>query len=148
VTTQRVPIPEAARRLGVSIPTVKRRLKRGELAGVQEPTRGGFKWFIDLEPVESPEPPGEPPPEDSREDSREPPVSPLAVQRAQEMAEYTERLLAPWRTIVQQQAEEIGALKAQLAAATATAPPPETASAPPAEGRTGRSWWARLWGLS
>jgi hypothetical protein len=46
VTPHRVPIPEAVRVLGVSIPTVKRRLKRGELAGERERTASGFKWLV------------------------------------------------------------------------------------------------------
>jgi hypothetical protein len=41
--TTRLAIPEAARVLGVSIPTVKRRLKSGALCGEQEPTPSGFR---------------------------------------------------------------------------------------------------------
>lgn len=41
-----VPIAEAARRLGVSADTVRRRLKRGELEGEQHPTAQGFTWLV------------------------------------------------------------------------------------------------------
>jgi len=41
-----VPMTEAARRLGVSVDTVKRRLKRGDLTGEQLPTPQGFTWLI------------------------------------------------------------------------------------------------------
>jgi len=41
-----VPIAEAARRLGVSADTVRRRLKRGELEGEQHPTAQGFVWLV------------------------------------------------------------------------------------------------------
>jgi len=41
-----VPIAEAARRLGVSPDTVRRRLKRGELEGEQHPTAQGFTWLV------------------------------------------------------------------------------------------------------
>ncbi len=44
-----VPIAEAARRLGVSVDTVKRRLRNGELQGHKQPGRGGFSWLIELE---------------------------------------------------------------------------------------------------
>jgi hypothetical protein len=62
----------------------------------------------------------------------------LLAQRAEEMARYTATLLAPLHAQLAAQAEEIGALKTQLAAVTQ--------SAPPAEGQTGRSWWQRLFG--
>jgi len=46
--TQRVPLREAAARLGVSVDTVRRRLRRGELTGVQAPTPQGFTWLVDV----------------------------------------------------------------------------------------------------
>jgi len=39
---------EAARRLGVSIDTVERRLKRGELQGQQEQRGKGWRWLIEV----------------------------------------------------------------------------------------------------
>ena len=42
----RLSVDDAARHLGLSRPTVKRRLKSGALRGVQEKTPSGFKWFI------------------------------------------------------------------------------------------------------
>jgi excisionase family DNA binding protein len=45
----RVTIAEAAHRLGVSVDTVKRKLRRGELRGYKQPGgRGGFSWLIEL----------------------------------------------------------------------------------------------------
>ncbi len=41
-----VPIAGAARGLGVSADTVRRRLKRGELEGEQHPTAQGFTWLV------------------------------------------------------------------------------------------------------
>ena len=123
VTPHRVPIPEAARVLGVSIPTVKRRLKRGELAGERERTPSGFKWLVLLplaEGAESPPPesPG-PPTGESPAAPRESPVSPLVTQRAQEMAAYTRQLLEPLHARLEAQAERIGRLEEQLERATA-----------------------------
>jgi excisionase family DNA binding protein len=44
-----VTIAEAAHRLGVSVDTVKRKLRRGELHGYKQPGgRGGFSWVIEL----------------------------------------------------------------------------------------------------
>lgn len=53
--TERVSIAEAAERLGVSQDTIRRRLKKGELAGEKEPTPQGFVWRIEL-PGEADEP--------------------------------------------------------------------------------------------
>jgi len=52
MTAERVSIKEAAERLGVSADTVRRRLKRGELAGEREKTPQGFVWRVEL-PVEA-----------------------------------------------------------------------------------------------
>ncbi len=46
---EQVTIAEAARRLGVSQDTVKRKLRRGELKGRQQPRPQGFTWIIELE---------------------------------------------------------------------------------------------------
>ena len=40
---------EAARSWGVSVDTVKRRLRRGELHGRKQPRPQGFTWLIELE---------------------------------------------------------------------------------------------------
>ena len=64
--TERVPIKEAAERLGVSADTIRRRMKKGELVGEKEPTPQGYEWRIVLpveesnagdERQEAPEPP-------------------------------------------------------------------------------------------
>jgi hypothetical protein len=39
---------EVARRLGVSVATIRRRLHSGELQGFQEPTSQGFKWLVEV----------------------------------------------------------------------------------------------------
>ena len=43
-----VSIPEAAAHLGVSEDTIRRRLRKGELAGHQEKTAQGFRWKVDI----------------------------------------------------------------------------------------------------
>ena len=47
---ERVPIKEAAERLGVSPDTIRRRLKAGELTGEREKTAQGFIWRVVLPP--------------------------------------------------------------------------------------------------
>jgi len=39
---------EAARRLGVSVDTVERRLKRGDLQGQQEKRGKGWRWLVEV----------------------------------------------------------------------------------------------------
>ncbi len=57
----RFSIDDAARMLGVSRPTIRRRLRDGVLKGTQVTTPHGRKWYVDLEGVtpESPRPPTE-----------------------------------------------------------------------------------------
>ena len=43
-----VPKEEAARLLGVSIDTVERKLKRGELNGKQDPRPRGWQWLVEI----------------------------------------------------------------------------------------------------
>jgi hypothetical protein len=43
-----VTLPEAAQRLGVSVDTVKRRLRRGELRGQHVPRPQGYTWLVEL----------------------------------------------------------------------------------------------------
>jgi hypothetical protein len=45
-TVQAVTIPEASRTLGVSVETVRRRLRRQQLAGQKLPTAQGFEWRV------------------------------------------------------------------------------------------------------
>ncbi len=43
-----VPKEEAARLLGVSIDTVERKLKRGEINGKQDPRPRGWRWLVEI----------------------------------------------------------------------------------------------------
>jgi Helix-turn-helix domain len=43
-----VTISEAARLLGISEPTARRRVRSGELPGTQMPTPQGFVWMVEL----------------------------------------------------------------------------------------------------
>lgn len=173
----RLAVDDAARYLGISRPTVKRRLKNGSLRGVQERTPSGFKWYVIVdEPADGSEsPPGvsratpiESPFEATAESPAESAVIPRqsvqgTMQRAQEMATYSQLLLAPYVEKIEAQAERIGRLEeraehlqvelaqARMQLAAATAPPSEAESDPsPTAPETAgdgsyRSWWRRAW---
>jgi len=49
-----VKIVDAAHRLGLSVDTVRRRIRRGELDAVRMPTRSGSTWHVWMETVEKP----------------------------------------------------------------------------------------------
>jgi len=46
---EKVSIAEAARRLGVSTDTVRRRIGKGELLAHREPTPQGYRWEVELD---------------------------------------------------------------------------------------------------
>jgi hypothetical protein len=48
-----VTVPEAARRLGVTEDTVKRRLRKGELQGERKERPQGYTWMVELPDEES-----------------------------------------------------------------------------------------------
>jgi len=51
---EKVSIGEAARRLGVSTDTIRRRIGKGELLAHREPTPQGYRWEIELGPNDQP----------------------------------------------------------------------------------------------
>ena len=152
-----LPVAEAARALGVSVSAVRRGLKSGRYRGQRQATPQGFVWLVQVGGDRVPgDRRGEHRVPDLRvvgdrvggdrrpEASQEGPGGALLAARAQEMAAYTERLLAPYVKRIEEQAEEIGALKAQLAAREEPAPQTESAPSPEWEARR---WWQRLlWG--
>lgn len=58
MSDERLTLEEASHRLGVSLHTVRRRVRSGSLRGIQEPTQSGFRWLVVLDsdaPTDSPE---------------------------------------------------------------------------------------------
>src|SRR5215204_7388230 len=49
-----IPLQEAAERLNINIDTVRRRLKKGELQGRQQPTLRGYRWEVYLDSAYAP----------------------------------------------------------------------------------------------
>ena len=53
-TVEKVSVGEAARRLGVSVDTIRRRIGKGEITAHQEPTPQGYRWEVELELTDQP----------------------------------------------------------------------------------------------
>jgi hypothetical protein len=123
---ERVSIPEAARRLGVTQETIRRRIRKGELASYQEPRPQGYVWFVDVPEEElAAEEPKNP---DFKDDTSE-------VQLLREMMELVrEELKTKDRQLESkdQQIKELHVLLQQFQMAL------------PAAGDN-RSWWDKLW---
>jgi hypothetical protein len=145
---QRLPVDQAARELGLSVATVKRRLKRGTLRGEQERTPAGFKWYVLVDGAATAGATAGATADGGAggADGGAAATAPGALlsQRAEEMARYSRELLAPYVEKIEAQAERFGRLEAELAAYRQAE---GQRDAPPAESQTGRSWWWRLlWG--
>lgn len=141
-TTTTLPLRAAASHLGMSTDTLRKRLQRGLTPG----RKVDGAWVVDV--LDSPgqvqdhqESPGPVP------DVSGPTPSALAVQRAEEMAVYSERLLAPYVRRIEEQAEEIGHLKAELEQERSIRQRTNDDAPPPESQAERRSWWQRLWGL-
>jgi hypothetical protein len=135
-----VTMTEAARRLDVTVETVKRRLRRGELQGHKQPRPQGFTWLIEM-------------PEDTGDQDSTPSVTPLdiptsnaEVHRLEDMVSLLQRELAITREELEHQRsmyqselvsknKQIEQLHVLLQQAQAALPAP----------RDNRSWWQRLW---
>lgn len=149
---ERLSMKQAAERLGVSVDTIRRRLKKGELVGEKEPTPQGYEWRIVLPIEEEPqEAPGEP--ETSRGDAIE---AELLRERIDELKAERDA----WREQAQRSAEAERELRvllrqAQELALPAKATPYDAPGAPESdspvsgvmqEAHGSKGWLARLLG--
>jgi hypothetical protein len=135
-----VTMAEAARRLGVTVETVKRRLQRGELQGHQQPRPQGFVWIIEL-PDET-DNPGDTPtatPSDT-------PSTAAEIRRLEEMVELLRQELESRNNQLEvkdrqleERAREVQELHVLLQRAQA---------ALPAVRQDRLSWWRRILHLS
>jgi hypothetical protein len=135
-----VTMTEAARRLDVTVETIKRRLRRGELQGQKQPRPQGFTWLIEM-------------PEDTGERDSTPSVTPsdtptsnAEVHRLEDMIsllqkelDITREELEHQRSVYQSELvsknKQIEQLHILLQQAQAALPAP----------RNNRPWWQRLW---
>jgi len=171
-----VSIKEAAERLGISADTVRRRLKRGELAGRHEPTAQGFTWAVELPTLS----PGAGDASVPLEPHGAAPATQAAVGEALELAELRERVLGldrltaelreerdEWREQARRHEDAARELRIlvrtaqELGRALSATTPDAAASRQNGPGRedgplqgvdtlqpADRSWWRRLLGLN
>ncbi len=150
--TERVPIREAAGRLGVSPDTIRRRLKSGELTGQKEQIPQGFTWLVEvpftIEPPPRPDASPEPSPAPAADLAPDQPTAPAAeVRRLEQLVEVLQTELEARRREV----EQLHIVLSQQARALALPAPHE---APPAADESPRqtpmqdhrTWWQRLRG--
>jgi hypothetical protein len=137
---------EAARRLQLSLDTIERRLRRGELKGHKQPRPGGFTWLIEVpeEPLHTPAGTrGGIPPLDTPAD---PPAPNAEIVRLEELVEVLKNEVAESRRQSEAQSEayqqqleakdkQIEQLHVLLQQAQSALPAP----------RDSRPWWQRLW---
>ncbi len=124
-----VTVPEAARRLGVTEDTVKRRLRKGELQGERKARPQGYTWMVELPDEES-----------ETESTVTGTVSPPDDDTVNHQVNNGEtRRLEEMVSMLQHQLEvrerEVQELHVLLQQAQAALPAP----------RDNRSWWQRLW---
>jgi hypothetical protein len=135
-----VTMTEAARRLDVTVETIKRRLRRGELQGHKQPRPQGFTWLIEM-------------PEDTGDQDSTPSVTPsdtptgnAEVRRLEDMISLLQKELDITREELEHQRsmyqselvsknKQIEQLHVLLQQAQAALPTP----------RNNRPWWQRLW---
>jgi hypothetical protein len=121
-----VALPEAAQRLGISVDTVKRRLRRGELKGQRVPRPQGYTWLIELADTHV----------DCMADSKaELDSATIEVLNLREMLAMAQSQIATQKEELEAKNKQIEQLHVLLQQAQAVLPVP----------RENRSWWHRLW---
>jgi hypothetical protein len=128
-----VPVIEAARSLGVSEETIKRRIRRGELNGQQQPRPQGYVWMVDI-------------PEEvlastsqhdttTHDDDTDHNTSSGEIRRLEEMVQLLRQQLSVYQEEVESRRREVQELHVLLQQAQAALPAP----------RDSRPWWRRVW---
>ena len=114
-------IKEAAKRLRVSELTIRRRLAKGLISGVQEPTPQGYVWMVELS-------------DDEVEGDQG---------ITQELISRMDDTIAILSEQVKVQQEELGAKNKQIEQLHILLQQAQAALPAPKEDR--QSWWRRLW---
>lgn len=145
------PMHEAADRLGVSVDTVRRRVKSGQLIGRKEPTASGFRWLIELPDPDPSAAPAAPMHGGSTDSETTYAEGETAALRA--LVTVLERELAQRNAELDARRREVSELHILLQRSQGTLLPPQnTPAAPAAPPQTHRrpppprSWWRRLTG--
>jgi hypothetical protein len=133
-----VSLAEAAQRLGVSVDTIKRRLRKGELKGRQDPRPQGYTWLIEM-PDSSAD--GLACPAGSQADTLASSLADLEAATV-EIVNLREMLAMAQGQLAAQQAE-LKAKNQQITELHVLLQQAQKALPAPKEDR--QSWWHRLW---
>ena len=141
---ERLTIADAAERLGVSPVTVRRRLKKGELSGEQEPTPQGYEWRVllpfTIEPPPSTDGDHPPPPPNDQAETMQ--VLRDTIVLLRDELETRTREIERLHVLLSQQASALNALPARVADAQ---PLPTQVSTPRVgDDQASLGWCARL----
>ena len=118
-TVATLTIKEAAKLLQVSELTVRRRLAKGFLTGVQEPTPQGYVWMVELS-------------DDEATDTQPP---------NQEIIRHMEETIGLLREQVSSQQEELASKNKQIVQLHILLQQAQAALPAPREGRSWWRWW-------
>jgi predicted ArsR family transcriptional regulator len=135
-----VTMAEAAKRLGVSVDTIRRKLRRGELQGYQQPRPQGFIWAVEL-PEES-DNHGITFAETVADTSASYPGSKGEIYRLEEMVAVLQAQVVAQQKQMEAQQEELTAKNKQIEQLHVLLQQAQAALPAP---RDNRSWWQRLW---
>ena len=129
---------EAARRLGVSVDTVERRLKRGELQGQQEQRAKGWRWMIEV-PDAAPANNGFAP-ADAPASSTDAPADPVLLNAFKSQIDHLQEQVKSLNHQLTVKDNQIAELLIVTRQAQAQLPPP-----PAALPERRRGFWGWLW---
>jgi hypothetical protein len=129
-----VPVIEAARSLGVSEETIKRRIRRGELNGQQQPRPQGYVWMVDI-PEEVLASTAQHDTTTTHDDDTDHNTSSGEIRRLEEMVQLLRQQLSVYQEEVESRRREVQELHVLLQQAQAALPAP----------RDSRPWWRRVW---
>jgi hypothetical protein len=117
-------LQDAAVLLGVSINTLRKRIRAGQVQAERVQRPQGYVWQVYVETLQPPDSPGSDPPSQEAPSRLQQP--PQALMQAEAMAAYTRSLLEPLVATIERQADQlvsqaetIGSLRADLAVARA-----------------------------
>jgi len=129
---------EAARRLGVSVDTVERRLKRGDLQGQQEQRGKGWRWLVEVPDDVAPANNGSAP-ASAPASSINAPAEPGLLNAFQSQIDHLQEQVKNLNHQLTVKDNQISELLIVTRQAQAMLPPP------PAEPERRRGFWGWLW---
>ena len=129
-------ITEASHHLGVSVHTLKRRLKRGEIEGQQQATPQGYVWLIEVNDEAAKEKAGTSSDVPQGTSDGIPNITLREVHRMEEFIESLKDEVSTLRSQLETKDRQIGELHVLVQQAQAALPAPR---------ENGRPWW-RFWG--